>query len=82
MNIPGFTAEASVSKKAGYYFGSLGSVRTGDWPTVEPASLRAIRRLPLPFPEPIDICGACISDCIHRGGNSFSCRNLCSFVCF
>lgn len=82
MNTPGFTAEASLNKKGDYYISPRGTSIMGDGPRVRPASFfSAIHHFPLPFPGPIDVCSACVSDCIHRGGNAFSCRNLCSFVC-
>ncbi len=81
MNLPGFTAEASLTGKGGNHFSPQVMSRKGNWSPVQPTFLAAIHRIPLPFP-PIDACSACISDCVHRGGNSFSCSNLCSFLCY
>lgn len=81
-NVPGFNAEASLHVRTDYYAamnnsinaneGGIGLASFGDF---------ARFRVPLPLPFLPDACNACISDCVHRGGNSFSCRNLCSFLC-
>ena len=81
MNMPGFTAGASLNKKGDYYVGPRGTPIMDDALPVKPASFAAIHHFPLPTPGPIDVCSACVGDCLHRGGNWFSCRNLCSFVC-
>jgi hypothetical protein len=79
MKLPGFTAEAALATKPAGYLGVQRARRSLGQPGIIPAF---IHRPPIPLPVPIDICGACISDCVHRGGNYFSCQNLCSFVCF
>jgi hypothetical protein len=83
MSIPGFTAEASLNGKVHCYVSLRGMPIMGDGSHVRPASFAALslRHILFPFPGPIDVCGACVGDCIRRGGNYFSCRNLCSFVC-
>lgn len=81
MNTPGFTAEASLNKKGDYYVSPRSTALMDKEPPVGPASFAAVHRFPVPLPGPIDICSACVGDCIRRGGNAFSCWNLCSFVC-
>ncbi len=81
-NVPGFNAEASLYAMTGHYVamsnfangneGGIGLASFGDF---------ARFRVPLPLPSLPDPCSACISDCVHRGENFFSCRNLCSFLC-
>jgi len=83
MNMPGFTAEASVYRSTGR-FAIVAYMVDSSRSLIGPAlTLSASARLlPIHFPDPPDPCSACISDCIHRGGNSFSCINLCSWMCF
>lgn len=80
MNVPGFTAEAAIDVKGSGNFGIQPAPPKRPTPGIIPALISPIHRIPV-F-GPIDICNACISDCIRRGGNAFSCRNLCSFACF
>jgi hypothetical protein len=81
MNTPKFTAEVSLDRKTRYYVSLRRTELMDSGPPVGPASFAALGRFPFPFPGPGDVCSACVNDCIRRGGNSFSCRNLCSFVC-
>jgi hypothetical protein len=83
MRIPGFTAEASLDGKVHCYGNLQGVPIMGDLAPVGPASLAALslHHIPFPIPGPINLCGVCVNDCIRRGGNSLSCRNLCSFLC-
>jgi len=83
MNMPGFTAEVSVYRSTACYSTSTHLVDSSRSLIGPALSLSApARLLPVPFPDPLAPCAACISDCIHRGGNSFSCFNLCSWLCF
>ena len=79
MKVPGFTAEAAIDMKGSGNFGVQPAPPKRPQSGITAALISPIHRIP--FPGPIDICNARISDCIHRGGNAFSWRNLCSFVC-
>ena len=78
MKLLGFTAEASIYQSTEYYV--TGEVPSDSSHPLVNLSTFSRLRFPIPFPVP-DICGVCIASCIGRGGNYFSCQNLCSFVC-
>ncbi len=82
MNMPGFTAEVSIYRLTGRYSRVVHMVDSSHSLIGPALTLSApARRLPIPFPDPLAPCAACLSDCIHRGGDSFSCSNLCSWIC-
>lgn len=81
-NLPGFNAEASLYATTGHYV-AMSNFTNADEGGIGLASFGSIARsrVPLPLPFLPDPCSACISDCVHRGENFFSCQNLCSFLC-
>lgn len=81
MHMPELTAEASLKRKGDYYVSLRVTPLKDEGLLVGPASFAALHRFPFPLPGPIDICSACVSDCIRRGSRASSCWNLCSFVC-
>jgi hypothetical protein len=83
MNMPGFTAEVSVHRSTGRY-SIVAHLVDSSRSFISPALILSApaRRLPIPFPDPLAPCDACIIDCIHRGGDPLSCFNLCSWICF
>ncbi len=82
VNIPGFNAEASLYATTGRYM-TMSNFANANEGGIGPASFGSFVsfRLPAPPPSLPDPCSACISDCVHRGDNFFSCQNLCSFLC-
>jgi hypothetical protein len=79
MTIPGFSAEAALGSSAERNWVAWQVPGRSAHVFAQASQVILRRPFPLPFPDP---CSACISDCLRRGGNQFSCRNLCSFLCF
>jgi len=78
MNTPGFTAQASLNKKSDYYVSPLGLPIVHGGPPVRPASFSAIHHFPFPIPGPMNVCSACVCDCISKIGDESYCRLVCS----
>jgi hypothetical protein len=88
MNIPGFTAEASLNKRARHYVSLRGTPLIDDGLSAGPVSFAQLGLPPnlenLLNPHmPDDVCRACVRSCVGQGGGDYySCRYyFCKWDC-
>jgi hypothetical protein len=87
MNIPGFTAEASLNKRARYYVSLRGTPVINDAPPAGPVSFAAFG-LPPNLEDlfydfsPEAVCDACMRSCVGQGLGYALCRYyFCKWDC-
>jgi hypothetical protein len=89
MNTPGFTAEASLNKRARHYISLRGMPLIDDGLSAGPVSFAQLGLRP-PLPNllgphtPEEVCNGCVDSCVYLGlGGYLYCRYvLCQRDCF